>query len=126
MKEPALEAVSETLLGARAYRALWNDIVRGRIEAGAAPNVVPVEGVTVTLEAEAPEEGKEFYKKVGISFSTGEFEFIGVPPGRYRISISDAQISLLGYRTDQASRIFEVVSKPDGDEIDNVSFMLIR
>lgn len=35
MKEPALEAVSETLLGARAYRALWNDIVRGRIEFGA-------------------------------------------------------------------------------------------
>lgn len=34
MKEPALEAVSETLLGARAYRALWNDIVRGRIEFG--------------------------------------------------------------------------------------------
>jgi DNA-binding GntR family transcriptional regulator len=35
MKEPTLEAVSETLLGARAYRALWNDIVRGRIEFGA-------------------------------------------------------------------------------------------
>ena len=33
--EPALEPLSETLLGARAYRALWNDIVRGRIEFGA-------------------------------------------------------------------------------------------
>jgi DNA-binding GntR family transcriptional regulator len=30
-----LEPVSETLLGARAYRAVWNDIVRGRIEFGA-------------------------------------------------------------------------------------------
>jgi DNA-binding GntR family transcriptional regulator len=34
-REPALEPLSETLLGARAYRALWNDIVRGRIEFGA-------------------------------------------------------------------------------------------
>ena len=32
---PDLEPLSETLLGARAYRALWNDIVRGRIEFGA-------------------------------------------------------------------------------------------
>ena len=33
--EPALQPLSETLLGARAYRALWHDIVRGRIEFGA-------------------------------------------------------------------------------------------
>jgi DNA-binding GntR family transcriptional regulator len=34
VKEPVLEPVSETLLGARAYRALWNGIVAGRIESG--------------------------------------------------------------------------------------------
>jgi DNA-binding GntR family transcriptional regulator len=34
-RESAIEPLSETLLGARAYRALWNDIVRGRIEFGA-------------------------------------------------------------------------------------------
>jgi len=33
--EPALEPLSETLLGARAYRVLWSDIVRGRIDFGA-------------------------------------------------------------------------------------------
>ena len=33
--EPVLEPLSETLLGARAYRALWEDIVRGRIDFGA-------------------------------------------------------------------------------------------
>ena len=35
IKEPVLEPVSNTLLGARAYRALWNGIVAGRIEPGA-------------------------------------------------------------------------------------------
>jgi DNA-binding GntR family transcriptional regulator len=35
VREPVLEPLSETLLGARAYRALWNDIVQGRIEFGA-------------------------------------------------------------------------------------------
>src|SRR4029450_351387 len=34
-REPALEPLSETLLGARAHRALWEDIVRGRIDFGA-------------------------------------------------------------------------------------------
>jgi DNA-binding GntR family transcriptional regulator len=33
-KERALEPLSETLLGARAYRALWNGIVSGDIEPG--------------------------------------------------------------------------------------------
>lgn len=33
-KEPVLEPLSETLLGARAYRALWTGIVSGRIESG--------------------------------------------------------------------------------------------
>jgi DNA-binding GntR family transcriptional regulator len=33
-KEPALEPLSETLLGARAYRALWTAIVSGHIEPG--------------------------------------------------------------------------------------------
>jgi DNA-binding GntR family transcriptional regulator len=33
-KDPALEPLSETLLGARAYRALWTGIVGGRIEPG--------------------------------------------------------------------------------------------
>jgi DNA-binding GntR family transcriptional regulator len=35
LQEPALEPLSETLLGARAYRSLWNGIVGGRIEPGA-------------------------------------------------------------------------------------------
>lgn len=34
LKGPSLEPVSDTLLGARAYRALWNGIVGGRIESG--------------------------------------------------------------------------------------------
>ena len=33
-KDPMLEPLSETLLGARAYRALWSGIVGGRIEPG--------------------------------------------------------------------------------------------
>ena len=34
MTDPVLEPLSETLLGVRAYRALCNDIVSGRIESG--------------------------------------------------------------------------------------------
>jgi DNA-binding GntR family transcriptional regulator len=34
VSDPILEPVSETLLGARAYRALWNAIVGGRLESG--------------------------------------------------------------------------------------------
>jgi hypothetical protein len=105
---------------------VFGGIIRGRVEGGTATNVIPLEGVTVTLQTDAPEEGKEPYKKVGISFSTGEFEFIGVPPGRYRISVDNAQIGLLGYRTTEPVKTLEVVSKPDGDEINDVNFILSR
>lgn len=105
---------------------VFGGIIRGKMESGPAGGLLGVEGVTVTIETETPEEGREPYKKVGISFSTGEYEFIGVPPGRYRIFIDPAQIGLLGYRTDQLTRIIEVLSKPEGDEMNEINFTLVR
>jgi DNA-binding GntR family transcriptional regulator len=55
-REPALEPLSETLLGARAYRALWEDIVRGRIDFGAQlrPDVIAEQlDISVTPVREA-------------------------------------------------------------------------
>jgi hypothetical protein len=105
---------------------VFGGIVRGRVESEVAGKTFPAEGVTVTVISDVTEEGKEPYKKVGISFSTGEFEFIGIPPGRYRVQVDNAQLALLGYRAIQPVRTIEVVSKPDGDELNDVNFSLTR
>ncbi len=105
---------------------VFGGIVRGRVESEVGGKTFPAEGVTVTIQTDAPEEGKQSYKKVGISYSTGEYEFIGVPPGRYRVTVENAQLSLLGYRAVETTKIVEIVSKQDGDEINDINFSLTR
>ncbi len=98
-------------------------IVRGRVQL---ENGAGVEGVTVSIIPETEEPGKEIFRKSGVSFSTGEFEFIGVPPGRYKISIDERQLEILRLRTGQSVFMIDVVSKPEGDEISNIIFNLTR
>lgn len=64
------------------------------------------------------------YSKNMTSFSTGGFEFVGVPPGRYRISLSQAQLAELGLISTQPVREFEVAAKPEGDEVTGLDFVL--
>lgn len=105
---------------------VFGGVIQGKVQGTVNGKTVPVEGITITLQSVAAEDGTVAYKKVGISFSTGEFEFIGVPPGKYKLSIEDSQIQILGYRTDQSSKSIEVISKPDGDEINDMNFELIK
>jgi hypothetical protein len=102
---------------------VFGGIVRGRVQL---EDGTGVEGVTVTIGPETDEPGKEGFKKIGVSFSTGEFEFIGVPPGRFKVSIDERQLEVLRLRTGQSVFIIDVVSKPEGDEVSNVIFNLGR
>jgi hypothetical protein len=58
------------------------------------------------------------------TFSTGEFEFSGVPPGKYRIELIGAQLDQLGYAGEPLSREFDVTMKQDGDVVDKLDFTL--
>ncbi|TAK56662.1 MAG: hypothetical protein EPO24_10980 [Bacteroidetes bacterium] len=77
------------------------------------------EGVTVTIS-----DGT-FSMKTR-TFSTGEFSFIGVPPGRYVVSIARDELVAAGLRPVQSELNIEVRTRPEGDIIDNVNFEVVE
>jgi hypothetical protein len=64
------------------------------------------------------------YAKKIVTFSTGEFEFNLVRPGRYRIEIDFSQATSSGLLSLPASREVTIVSRPGGDVSENQNFQL--
>jgi hypothetical protein len=89
--------------------------------------VKPAEGIKVVLTAVSG-NGKSLKKirKETSTFSTGEYEFSAVPPGRYIIEIDAGQVSGLGYSATPLSHDISVVVKPDGDVVADQDFRLNR
>jgi len=102
-------------------------IVRGTVTIDA-KTPLPAEGVNVTItalkETEAEQTGTRTFSRTASTFSTGEFEFIGILPGRYVISIDPVQLADLKLTADVTKRQIEVVSKPEGDIVTDQNFTL--
>lgn len=103
---------------------LVGGVVRGTVMEMVNGAQQPVEGITVKIESEDLRGRKPAYLKTLNTVSTGEFEFIGVPPGRYKVSVSEEMASRLGKVPDQSQKPVEVVSTPDGSEISGINFLL--
>jgi hypothetical protein len=99
-------------------------IVRGRVTYLVGGAELSAENLTITIAPEAGE--KPGFPKTETSFSTGEFEFLGVPPGRYIVSLNPGQVAQLGYPATQMTRTVEIRALPDGDQVDNIDFRLER
>ena len=65
------------------------------------------------------------FVKTASTFSTGEFEFLAIPPGSYVLSLDASQISGLAFASKPEKREIEIVMKPDGDIINDLNFTLI-
>ena len=101
-------------------------IVRGKIEFTGEKKVLPAEGLNVTLRAENAPADEKAFSLTAITYSTGEFEFIGVPPGTYRVSLEQSQVTQQGYIAKELFRVVEVHAKAEGDEVAGVDFLLSR
>jgi hypothetical protein len=101
-------------------------IVRGKIEITGEKKILPAEGLNVTLRAENAPADEKAFSLTAISYSTGEFEFIGVPPGSYRVSLEPTQITQQGFVAKELFRVIEVHATAEGDEVAGVDFTLTR
>ncbi len=107
------------------FPVVMGGIVRGTVSlAGKVP--IPAEHITVKITQARPasEAGLPAFIKTASTFSTGEFEFLGVPPGHYLLSLDPAQLADLQYISEPPEREFDVVSKPEGDIISGLDFTL--
>ncbi len=87
----------------------------------------PAETIQLLLKStDGAEGGRLKVSRTTSTFSTGEFEFAGVPPGKYRIELVDTQLSQMGFVGEPANREVEVTMKKEGDVVENVNFTIKR
>lgn len=85
----------------------------------------PAEGITINLVRMADPDGVyNKFERTTATFSTGEYEFSGVPPGRYQIALDASQLSNLAVVGVPMSRQATVVALPDGDLVADLDFQL--
>lgn len=85
---------------------------------GARVRLTEVRNGDVTGRAYTP------YERIAETFSTGQFEFAGVPPGEYVLSLDMAQVIGAGYVVSQPRKSVVVQSTREGDIVEAVTFTL--
>lgn len=83
---------------------------------------MPAEGIKVILRAKRNGNGKKY---TTTSFSTGEYEFSTIPPGKYRLELEDVQLTQLGYKVQPLGFDVEVRTSEEGDLISDKDFTLL-
>jgi hypothetical protein len=83
------------------------------------------EGIKVTLTPIGAKGGiARVPLKTTSTFSTGEFEFSSIPPGRYMLEVDAAQLANLGVICTPPTRELTVVNKAEGDVVGDQNFRL--
>ncbi len=80
--------------------------------------------LTITGLSDGGTEKKRFTKTLS-TFSTGEFEFSPLPPGKYRIELDLTQLRTLGYTASPSTRDIELMPKAEGDIVSGIDFTLV-
>lgn len=92
------------------------------------PQRLPVEGIKVRVRKVIPPGDTELepYEKTVETFSNGEFEFSGLLPAEYELSLSGGQVQGLGYSADVYTKRITVVPSKEAMTVEGVEFMLSR
>lgn len=116
----AMELVTEpNLLRKVNFPIVVGGIVRGVVQRSVNQNLEPVENVSVRLR-----NMTTGYEKTVRTYATGEYEFVGVPPGSYTVFVDESSLQQLGLRPDPPRRDIEILSKSEGDLVEYVDFTL--
>lgn len=59
------------------------------------------------------------------TFSSGQYYYLGLLPGKYRAYLDAAQMAQYGYESEPKSREFEVKPSAAGSSVENISFVLV-
>jgi hypothetical protein len=59
-----------------------------------------------------------------LSYSTGEFFYLGLTPGKYRIYVDPKQLTLLELKSEPQYIDFQMQNKEEGDVVQNLNFIL--
>jgi len=85
--------------------------------------VLIAEGIKIKLKNRAKSGGKIYSTT---SFSTGEYEFAAIPPGKYRIELDSDQLNTLGLKAQPTYYDVEIHTTAEGEIVAGKDFTLVR
>lgn len=101
-------------------------IVNGNVMLLLGDRKEPVGGITIVIEELVENTKTTGYKNKTFTLSSGEFVFLNIPPGKYRVTLLDTELKEAGYVSIISEHLIEVLSQPEGDIIENIDFGLIK
>jgi outer membrane protein OmpA-like peptidoglycan-associated protein len=87
----------------------------------------PLPGLKVSMRSIPSEDGGERStqkERETVTFSNGEFEFIGILPGRYEVVLDKEQVTLLDLVPPATGQTITIQNLPEGDVVEGVDFVL--
>lgn len=103
--------------------------IRGSVQVVDVTGRRPLERVKVRLREILSDEERDRLRRQPIertteTFSTGEYEFFGIPPGSYQVTLDPFQVETLGLVSMPWTRQVSIEVKPDGDLVEGIDFTL--
>jgi hypothetical protein len=99
-------------------------VVHGVVQMVQKDTLTPMEGITLVLRSVKTEKDTAKFTRSGETFSTGEYEFIGIPPGEYFLSIDKNQLEQLKATAAPLMERITISVKPEGDMVEGKNFKL--
>lgn len=101
-------------------------IISGTVYVAIGDLKVPIGGITIVIEELLEDKTLPVYKNKTYALSTGQYDLMNVPPGKFRISLLDSELEAAGYISVINEHIVEIVSQKDGYFLENIDFALVK
>jgi len=100
-------------------------VVSGQIEGYINGDDGPLGGARIKIRHNDPGDTSEAVLSLDLlSYSNGEYYYMGLAPGKYRASIDPKQLSMLHYTCSPQYLDFELENKEEGDSKEKLNFTL--
>jgi len=93
--------------------------ISGTVKRSTAGDSVGIGGIRVSVENVVT--GKE---TMITTFNDGEFFYLGLVPGMYKVIIDRRQLEKYGYQSSPVERTFQIRTTEGGDSVENLNFLL--
>ncbi len=120
-----------TIAEPNAYKIIDIPFVDGGIISGSVVLLIgdktePVGGITVVIEELFDGNNITRYENKTFTFSTGRYDFLNVPPGKYKVTLLNTDLDQLKCMSVIGEHIIEIISQPEGHVLENIDFGLIK
>jgi hypothetical protein len=99
--------------------------VEGYVFLNSATTADALGGIRLMIHHNDPDDSSEVKPAEDLlTYSNGEYYYLGLTPGKYHVMVDSSQLQLLHYTSTPAYRDIEIKSVEEGDMVEKINFIL--